>query len=258
MEWSRIKTILICLLLFVNLYLGFSVVSKLSEQSHAEEDMLNDACSILESRGISFDCEMLSNMPKNMNAYEFPRDISLEEEAAFGLLGSCDENMPGGEIYVYSADEGSLTFRSGGYIEAVFARQPEKDVLESLLDDYLANGLGCEPEKEGCYALTFDGFPVRGAQVSVSEDGRSFSGKWIFSREALKGSQSLSRAELALAMGSILRDSGQSFVKEVSAVYIHQASQSGGVSLVPAWKVSCPRGEVIYINALTGQKMALS
>ena len=79
MERSRIKTILICLLLFVNLYLGFSVVSKLSEQSSAEEDMLYDACSILESRGISFPSEMLLDMQKYLNSDDFPRDISLEK-----------------------------------------------------------------------------------------------------------------------------------------------------------------------------------
>ena len=257
MEWSRIKTILICLLLFVNLYLGFSVVSKLSEQSSAEEDMLYDACSILESRGISFPSEMLLDMPKYLNSYDFPRDISLEKEVASGILGNCGENMPGGEIYVYSADNDSFTFRSGGYIEAVFDQQFEEDDLEALLADKLVNGLDCESESGG-YSLTFNGFPVRGAQVSVSDGGSSFSGKWVFSREVLKGSQSMSRAELALAMGNILRNSGQSSIKEVSAVYIHQASQSGGVSLVPAWKISCPRGEVMYINALTGQKMPIS
>lgn len=254
MEWSKIKTILILLMLSVNIFLSINLYSQVSGSVREEHDMTEDSGAILESQGITFPENVFLDMPVSMTSYTFRRDTDAESRAAQGLLGQCEQVQQGGGIYQYSSSAGRVVFRSSGYIEIEWVSEEEPD-LESLL---MPEGDGADlslKDEAGGYCLYMDGLKIIGAFVTQrdSDKGTFAEGVWVYGKKE-QGAESRTRAELVLALGDMMRSLKLTGIDALQPSYILSPLQNGDIRLTPVWQVVCG-DNVLYISALTGQQI---
>jgi len=254
MEWSKAKSLLILLMLAVNLYLGINIYTQVHDEISQEKEMILDACAILRQRDIEIDEGLLLSLPSVLQSRTWVRDPAAEQHAAMRLLGECSEERPGGGIYVYTGQGGSVIFRSGGYVEVQPAEVGGAPDLSAFLRPLDEEGSLTMHEAEGGYVLRLDGCDITGAQVLRGE-GTAWSGTWIFAAEARPGDRSLPLAKLILTAGHLLESRGIHEVTDVRCVYTLTALQSGDIRLVPALYFE-GEGGVLGLNAITGAELA--
>ncbi len=254
MEWSKAKSLLILLMLAVNLYLGINIYTQVRAQSLREQQMVEDACTILEQRGFSFDAEAVMALPSGLESWTWVRDPEAEKAAALRLLDTCTEDRPGGGIYAYTGEGGTVIFRSSGYVEV----QPSEGTAFDLLPFLAPQGEGSRltmEQKEEEYLLFLDGYAIEGAHVSRG-DGEAWIGSWIFAAAPQSSGESLSRAGVLLAAAQILESRGLYTVDEISCIYALTSLQNGDIRLVPALVVEAD-GEVLCISMITGTELTV-
>ena len=117
MKASRLKTIVIVILLLVNAFLLFLLLSRRAEQTQAYERTVEQLCVPFERSGVSCDRVLL---PKDSDMYSvsLERDSARETAFAEALLGDDISVLDsGGGVSRYSGELGSCSIRSGGAVE---------------------------------------------------------------------------------------------------------------------------------------------
>lgn len=251
MNWSRAKTMLILLLAAVNVYLAFNIFVQTRESRERESIMALEACDLLEERGFEIDREGIVSMPDRMESFVFERDDEAERQAAELLLGEAGQLSPGGGIKTFSSEKGSITFRSGGYVEVFLDNIPAEQLEEFLMPRTSENGYLTVDKKE--YGLSLNGIPVRGAEIQKIPAG--YVGTWIFSSVCQPDGASASKASLILSMGSLLENAGISSADRVECIYLLTAQQNGDIRLIPVWQLVCGN-QTLYMNALSGTQLS--
>jgi len=251
-EWSKVKSILIALLLVVDAILGVTVAAQYVQLRDAERDSLAGAAQLLRDAGLRFDEELFSDMPVSLSMWTVPRDAAAEERAARALLGaSIESEAAGGGITVFEAQEGRVTFRAGGIFEALrnissASSQSPEDAFSKIL---LA--LNVSPEENGAYVTQRapDGAPIVNARLQYStEDGtEAVTGLWIFADEETETRLRATRAELLLALRAVVPE--QAEITACSAGYVAREERTG-MRLEPIWRVTADETDY-YVSALT-------
>ncbi|MEA4920379.1 MAG: hypothetical protein VB078_05635 [Clostridiaceae bacterium] len=254
MEWSKIKTILILLMLAVNIFLSINLYSQVSGSIREEHDMTEHSGEILKSHGFAFFEDAFLDMPVSMTSYTFRRDIEAEAKAAQGLLGECEQAQQGGGIYQYSSSKGKVIFRSSGYIELEWLSEDEPDIEALLMPGLNEDALSLKKETEG-YSLYMDGLKIVGAFVSDRHSGKETfaEGVWVYGQKE-RGAISRTRAELILALGDVMKKLNLTSIDALKSAYILSPLQNGDVRLTPVWLV-VSGDELVYVSALTGQQI---
>lgn len=250
MNWSQAKTMLIMLLAAVNIYLAFNIYIQLQESTERETAMASEACDLLEDRGFEIERGALLDLPETVDSYVFERDEEAEAKAAETLLEDMNESTPGGGIRTFMSDSGSVTFRSGGFVEILYDEITEEQ-LAAFLDPVSSDGAETEvSSSEDGYSLLLNGIRVRGTRIEKNESG--YMGTWIFSSSALVDGVSASRASLILNIGSLLEEQGLASVDGAECIYMLLPHQNGDLRLVPAWQLTCGE-DTLLMSAVTGE-----
>lgn len=120
MEWSKLKNIIILILLLVNLFLLAMAGMQQRDSAQYQEQALADAVAVLERNGIGLAVE---NIPEQMKIQSMTvqRDRELESTLAEALLGECTVSDMGSGRYSYESGVGSAEFRSTGNFSIVFS-----------------------------------------------------------------------------------------------------------------------------------------
>ena len=251
MEWSRVKTILIALLLVVDAILGATVAAQYVQLRDAERDSLAGAAQLLRDAGLRFDEGMFSNMPVSLSMWTVPRDAAAEERAARALLGAAESEAAGGGITVFEGLKGRVTFRAGGIFEAL--RSISSTPVQSEADAFveILRALNVPAEKGDAYVTQRapDGAPIVNARLQYSaEDGtEAVTGLWIFADEQKETRLRATRAELLLALRAVVPE--QAEITACSAGYVAREERTG-MRLEPIWCVTADQIDY-YVSALT-------
>ena len=121
MEWSKLKNIIILILLAANLFLLVMAGVQERDSVQYQEQAIADALTVLERNGIRVAPEGIpGQMPLKSMAVQ--RDRQLEANLAQALLGDCTVTDLGGGRYSYASPMGSVEFRSNGNFSAVFPK----------------------------------------------------------------------------------------------------------------------------------------
>lgn len=191
MEWSKLKNIVIFLLLGVNLILLPLALGPRYKAQQQEKQAVADAILFLEKNGISVEpgviptgaalCPMLSG-----------RDAQAEAELAEKLLKNAAVQSWGGEVYRYGTEECYIQFHSNGDFQALFPP-----------DEFPTEGRSAE-----AHAVEFlDNFSIDAEVVKTTSDGTT---DVIFVRQ-LCGGRSVLNCQVTLTYqnGALIMVSGQ-------------------------------------------------
>ena len=262
MKASRLKTIVIVILLLVNAFLLFLLLSRRAEQTQAYERTVEQLCELFDRSGVSFDCALL---PENSDVYALSPERSSTREMAFAksLLGDDVSAFDsGGGISRYSSSLGSCSLRSGGTVDAVLSRplndaaQFSRELFRSFGYEEVSSSLnGGSGSVTGVRCN--DERLIYNAALSLSfSDGVLTSASGVFLSE-LKENRRTDGIDAVSALVHFLDYCGASGVvcTEVSALesgYLLQSTSTSSLRLAPVWRITTDVNNY-YVNCKTGE-----
>ena len=272
MEWSKVKNIIILLLVLVNGFLLVLVGVQGGETRRYQDSALTQAVEVLERNGIQVDQSALGDLA-DLTPLAADRDIRREEELAGALLGESvvGENQGGG-LYQYAGSRGTVAIRAGGTITArmepdgTWTAQDDPGqhaaaLLESmgvearLVEDDTRDGSGTvrfqqlwqeAPLFSGQVSFTYQAGTLTGMEgrllIQAPRAGDPIQGQTITLSTAL-----LRFLDEILASGDVC-----SAVEGMEPGYLASQDFSGSVQLSPAWLITGNTARY-YLNAVTGE-----
>lgn len=266
MEWSKIKNIVILILLGVNLALLALLIPQERRQAQLAAETWAGAVSALERSGISFEAEQ-PPLDMELTPLAFTRDRAGEQEAAEALLGPLREAEDSSSVRtLYTGAGGSAEFTLGGE----FSIHPAGLITPSAGEDRDQASRAClaqlgitgrllEERTEGtAYVLTYcqewEGDPVFSCRTEVTWEGNtlaSIQGERLTGTTAAAAGEPLSTADALVRFLAGLNRTGDlcTRVEAMTAGYL--ATGARPVQLTPVWALETDNG-TYYLNALDG------
>lgn len=263
MEWSKLKNIIIILLVLLNLFFFAIVFIQEMQSTKHEKDAQQNVLNILEKNGISVNSSVI---PWNirLSARSMERDRELERSLAAGILGG-EISSDGGIDTKYTGAKGIVQFfRTGEFSVTLTGDSPSSASsnqamvyfqqlgMETLVKDYQRRG------NQTSVALwqTVENIPVFTCQIVMDyEKGslRSIDGYRLMGSPSDEDKISLNTETLLIRfMSEILktRDSC-SRILAVTPGYTYQTGVSASIELIPTWYMETDGG-VYLLNCLDG------
>lgn len=267
MKTSRLKIIVIAILLLVNVFLLTLLLGRQNQQRAAHARSVEQLNVLLSDNGIAFDTALLPE-DSSMSAAELSRSGDAEKAFAEKLLGLAGVRSVGGGIYVYESDAGSCQFRSNGAIEGTL-NLPVSDPVAFCEDIFRS----CDYEMDDTsYAQTLalgdsgsgtisalrkvDGLLVFDAPLSLTFKNNTLiavSGSFLSDISVLKPARGID-AISALVRFLDYRNANGLVCTEITCMeygYLFQDSASVSNRLVPVWHISTGLSNY-YVNLETG------
>ena len=265
MPWSKIKNIVLVILVITNLALLVLVGGQSIQGSRLLSRAREDSIQFLRSRGVEVD-ESVIPQSMDLRPQIVERDLEGEERAASVLLdGPVTVQARGGEVYRYFNEKGSVQFHSDGTVSA----QLEKGAL-SLGEDRSAGCLalmermglqGSILEEEGdelVFRQTWKGSPLFTQQVTlICQDGSLAaitSGRQLLGRP--QEDPARETISVATALINFLNGVGTlgdvcNRIDAIEPGYAAVASLSGPTQLTPVWRITTDTG-AYQLDTVTG------
>ena len=267
MEWSKLKNIIILILLAANLFLLAMAGVQERDSTQYQEQAVNDALVVLERNGIKVAPEAVpAQMPLGSMAVQ--RDRELEETLARALLGDCTLSDLGGGRYSYESPLGSAEFRSNGNFSIVFSNGIPVDgggEIDHALDITAQIGLsGTVAEQvrdaggtDVVLYQTWQEIPVYSCRINLEYRGGELCS--ISGQRLLGEPQPTSGQEKLLSIPTVLirslngiNDLGDicSEITELTPGY-QMSNPAEGTRMEPVWYIVTDTG-AYQLNAITG------
>lgn len=239
MEWKRVKTLLLVLLLVCDLGLGISLGSQYLSQRNREDQALQDALDLLRRDGVLVDQFQAAELESGLPARLVTRDTDYELKVMEKLLGSCTVTDQGGGVLTYQSDRGTVTVRNGGYIEGIAGEQGFLTTPE--------RALGVEDMR--CQTLA--GLELSNTGLTL-ENGL-LTGRWILAEDSVYLGAGGQRDRLLLDLASFTGGGLQ--ITGLSQTWLVVGTAGRQVELEPVWRVEAA-GSVRYMSLRTGRELA--
>lgn len=265
MESSRLKNIIILILLLANIFLLISLAGRKMSQATAQRQVAQQLTELFASAGVSLDPDVISDSsaPPTLSltrSNEEDRDV-----AAFFLGDALIQTDDAGNSHAYdsSCGNGSGIFRSNGSFDLVISSAPEGD-SEELCSDFcrkfnyqitssaLENGSGTITAMQ-----EYNGYPASDCTVTFYlEQGtlQTVSGIHLpQSYTETGGDDPLSSSAALTRFLEARRESGAVFssVTDMYPCYDLQSTASAPMTLIPAWCIVTDTVNY-YVNCSTG------
>jgi len=267
MEWSKIKNIILLMLLLVNAILLALLAARYFSARQNAWEAWRDCISVFDKNGITL---QLDEAPEGegLEPLRAERDKEAEAAAAASFLGEVTTSEPGGGVLLCDGALGEASFRAGGEFSVTLAAGAvsagTQDAGSHALSLLKKMGLRADTESlateetDGATVVSVsqavDGAPVFTCTASFTyESGAltSVSGRWVLA-EPRADSRSESLGSPATALLLLLRHvmSAGDVCKEVTAVtagYQVPATLSDPIKLTPVWRITTDTG-LYYVN----------
>lgn len=256
MERSKLKNIVLLILLLTNLGLLFFVVRQEIREYQEEARARASAIHFLAERGIAVE-ESLVPDRTTLVPQQVERDRAAEAAAAAALLnGTVQEEARGGEVYRYHNDNGAIQFHSDGAFSAEFrpgvyplGEKPDGTVL-TLLKRLSFQGDVMAWMSDGVVVRqNWQGIPLFSQRVTVQWADGSVTALTGGRRLSGQPEEDKSRSSMAVATALIdffngLNELGDvcSRVDTITQGYVSSASLNGPVTLTPVWWIVTDTG----------------
>jgi len=267
LEWSKVKNIIILILLMVN---GFLLVLVLGQQravSQYAHSAVTQAAEVLERNGITVAPEALSKSSP-LPTLTAPRDLQAEQRISQVLLGEAARTDRGGGLYAYENRAGTALFRASGEFQVQLAGLPLEgrapaDHAENLLKDMGLHGELVSVPAEGrdgevVFLQTLDGAPVYSCRLVFQYAGgylQSISGTLLTGTPQPVQENTeyldLPNALIRFLDGILDRGGVCSAVTGLRPGYRLTQSFGTDLRLAPTWLVTTNAGSY-YMDGVTG------
>lgn len=273
MNTSKIKNIIILILLAANLFLLAAVISDQNQAKSVELAAWEAAVTAVENSGISVSDGIDGDFPTPL-VYSVRRDLEAERSAVERLLGSASAEDLGGNIWFYSAKKGQASMRGTGESDVLFspgaydgAQDPAKTAVKLMkklgLDANADNAQVSEGDETVVVRLDCEwkGCRVYNAALSFtfSDQGLMMaSGTRVFDQTVQESGENVMDALTAMMrFVEVIGEEGYvcSQLRGLEVGYVMSVAVSGESTLTPVWHFTTDTGE-IYINAVTGRTEA--
>lgn len=268
MEWSKLKNIIILILLLVNGFLLFMVRAQERDSEQYREQTVTDTVSVLERNGIRIDRSLIPE-ELDLTPMTVERDQEAEAALAAALLGECESSDLGSGRHAYQGSGGWAEFRSNGSFSIAFRTQTwtapdggeEEHALKLMEQVGLTGELVSRQESGGRVTLTlrqiWQKAPVYSCQITLEyEDGslRSAAGQRLMGTPQPSGEadELISVPTALLRVLNGVNDLGD-LCNEITSMtpgYLLTVS-ADATRLIPMWYVTTDTG-AYSLNALTG------
>ncbi len=267
MEWSKIKNIVLIILLLTNLSLLTFVLRRDFQDRAAQTQALENALEFLSEKKVEIDRALLPK--ETLSLMKMERDREQESQLAAALLGGdVTEQARGGEVYRYSGSAGSVQFHRDGVFQAAFVQGafplegalPEEHAVATLAKlDYQAQVVSATTDGSGKVTLVlrqlWQDTPVFDCQVTLTyaQDCLiSMTGGRRLVGEPTSGSGKVISVPTALfrfyqgmnTLGDVCRT-----IQEIQKGYV---TGSGGETLTPVWYISTDTRDYL-LDMVTGE-----
>lgn len=271
MEWSKMKNMILMILVVTNLILLAFVLHRQYQTNRMQEQARSQAILFLAERGVQVEEDVvparISLQPQTAQ-----RDLEQEGAAAARLLGEGIEvEARGAEVYRYSNDKGSIQFHSDGSFLANFTagafpvgEDPEADCLKVLeligFDGELVEALN----QELVFCQTWEGVPLFNSQVSLlyadgalvaMTNGRRLTGQPV--QDTFRSTVSVSTALVSFLNGMNALGDVCSRIDSITEGYVTAVPLSGPMTLTPVWRIITDTGSY-QMDLETGELSRLS
>lgn len=267
MSWSKLKTIMIYILLLLNLFLLGLVGMNRLRARHYQATALTEAAAVLTRNNIQVRRE---DLPAEMKlpAAVAVRDLEKEEQLVRAFLGEdIRASASGGGMYVYEGEAGTASFRGNGEFTVTYSSPSDRSTTPREVMELLELDIGRTWEEEGFSGAeqSVNGVPVysagsggQGAAGMTFEfdsqgrlqgvTGRLILGELTDSQEE----QPISVSTALISFFSFVVDSGD-LCRELSGMTpVYRAAAGEPVHLMPAWRISTDTGDY-FVDAATAE-----
>lgn len=271
METSKIKNLIIYILLFVNLFLAGLVLSDRIQTRQAEETADAAIRTILGASGITLSTDKLFDNSK-LHAYDVSRDLEQEKELVTAILGKVSvSEQRGNRLYYYNEDRGQASFRSTGDFEMLLnpgVVPTSGDNVETARSVLKKMGLDGEYDAQASEGDTvvmtcrYKDSPVVNCQIRftfASDFLLMITGTRLLDVQREDDTVTILDAATLLSrfIGVIDRNGYVcNEILDISAVYLYTPAASGG-ELVPVWQIET-NTNTFYLNVSTGEEQTLA
>lgn len=269
MEWHRLKSIIIVILLLINGFLLVLVGVRRNETLRYEQSALERTIQVLEKNGIQASAQQLSgNVGQQPGATE--RSASAEGRMVSALLGETVEGENrGGGLYIYSTDRGEISVRAGGELSAALSDHPAwrtqdpeghaAALMSGLeLESELVSAGVTEGSGQVVYRQRLNGAPLFSSQIVFTyESGQlvDLSGSLLAVEEiSTESGEVLSLPTMLMRFLDDVLASGDvcSAIVSVEPGYLTVQSFSGAIRLNPVWYISTNTADY-YVDGVSGE-----
>ncbi len=266
MEWSKIKNIILLMLVLTNLILLVLVAIPQAQTEFSDDQATVSALSILEGRGISVDSQIIPLEITHQSQTIIP-DRSQEEPQATNLLGAVAMVDLGGDVYRYEGTLGTIRFHAGGEFSAQFTdsayplstvQQVSEKVLDALEVDAILSSTTQEHSATTLvYCQLWDGIPLLDYHIALLfdeshlceiTDAKRLAGTAILQDSSITVATALMQFAAGLQeLGDICRS-----ITLITTAYSATTDLSGTIQLTPLWCIETDTGSY-QLNLTTGE-----
>ena len=261
MKTSRLKNIVIVILLLVNAFLLVLLLSRRAEQRAAYERSVDQLVALFGANGVVLDPAVLPADSALLSA-ALDRDANQETAFASALLGTASVSNSGGGVCLYTGEYGQCSIRAGGAVESALSRPVEdpdafcrslfKAFGYTLTRSQLANGSGTVSGTR-----TTASSPVFNASLTLSfSSGNLTSVSGIFLSTLTEGRRSDGIDALTALVQFLDYRSASGLVctqiLSVESGYLLQSSAPSPLRLLPVWRITTDVNSY-YVNCKTGE-----
>lgn len=269
MSWSKLKTIIICILLLLNLFLlGLVGVNRLRARRY-QDAALTEAVAVLAHNNIRAERETLPG-EMTLSAASTARDLLKEEELIRAFLGDdMTVSASGGGLYIYEGQTtaGTASFRGNGEFTVSYEVPHSQSGTPRDIMKQLDLDTGDVREEEGLLTTEqrLNGVPVYSAGTASQDvagmtflydsQGRlsAVSGRLLLGRLSAEPEETkpVSVSTGLMAFLGFIVDSGDICREIVAMTPVYRAS-GDPVRLTPAWLIQTDAGGY-FVDALSAE-----
>ncbi len=267
MESSKIKNIILVILLLLNVFLLYIIFLDRSSAANRDMEAADAVVQTLKSNGISVG-KSVDLSQATPSVYQISRDMAAEKSIVENLIRSARSEDLGGNIIFYSSGYAQASFRGTGEMDILFTSdlyEKGKNPVKSAARLMEKMGIECDEdmaksEDGGVVVLPclWQGCPVYNASLSFTFGGDQLlmiTGTRLMDKAAQQSSvQVMDCLSVMLRFLEVTREEGFvcSDLEALELGYIMSVPVSGESTLTPVWHFKTNAGE-LYINAVSGR-----
>lgn len=273
MQWSRVKTILICTLLAANLFLAANTVSRFYNSYYLDTDYIKNASEVLSKRGINIGPDVIPRKKTSMPILTVRSDPNAFDGFYSQLLAAPYDTTTIGEYTILDSASGQFEISSATdfafyttdivnisgspeqYVKDFFKKAGEQEYYK-ITENMTAEGQTVITAEQRIGET-----PVYGCGVIFTFIGKSISrieGRWVFSQDASSNTLSQTDAVNALfaiqsSPEAVTQNSGA--VKKMSLVYYPSENAAySNITMNPSYLLVFDSGSTYLFDLSTDKR----